>query len=305
MRPDVNIKDYYLAFLTNIKNDIKTYKKEIDYHNKVKAKQEEYLISHKDIYKTKFNITFDNYNEELFKKVNSLLMNENNKVNIFYLSQIAKLKYTLDSIANYKKLINMINNRKDIKFRKFESYVNKYYNAVHKHVIQGRGYKFSNGIGIFAICRWKNNNNHKSRTLDYAATKQKKAELIAAGKKLYDKKEADWYARRNIPYDGIDYRVYIDSSHRYEIDIYRSKLFINRNHNFEHTEYINSKFRNMTYQQLANICKTDDEIANLPCDINYKFHIYLINNPSNYINYIRNYEQDPYKYGAHNRQNRQ
>lgn len=297
MTPDVKIRDYYLIFLSNADKDIKAYNKEIEYYNGVKDKQLGIIESFRSKYTDIFNINIDNLTEAA-KIANNLIRAEENTINTFYLRQIIKYDFAVNKINEYTNMITLANKRKSMKFREYETYVSNYYNKVHKFVLQGFGYKYGDGIGTLCICRWKRR-GEKSK-IDYNATNKRKKELLALGKKLYDKSEAAWYKQHNIPYDGIDFRVFKKDTHIYLIDIIKSKLFTNRNHVFEHTEYVNAKFKGMSYVEMADICDNIDDIVNLPVDLRYKLNIYLHKDPSNYILYIRNTDEDAYKHGAHN-----
>ena len=192
---------------------------------------------------------------------------------------------------------------KDIKFNTYRKYITAYYNKVHKCVLEGMGYKFSYGIGTYVINHWKLDTTrikHKIH-LDYAATNAKKKELISKGIKLYDDKEAAWYAARHIPYDAVDYRVYKEDTNWYEFTFIKSSIFRSSNLDYQRTEYVASKYRGMSYIQMANqLCNTLDDIYNLQVDIKYKLNILLYKYPTKYLNYVRNAEQCKYKRGAHN-----
>lgn len=297
MTPDVKIKDYYLAFIANAERDIQVYKDELEYYNNLKSKQLEFITINKDKYVELFKIYIEDENVAT-KRADHLIKNEDDPNRRFLLSQISKLGFTRKRIAQYEQMIRLARLRKNIRFVDYQTYVSNYYTKVHKFVLQGYGYEYNYGIGTLCICRWKVKS--KKPKVDYNATNANKAFLLAQGKKLWDKGEAQWYAERGLPYDGIDYRVYLKVSHLYQIMIVKSKLFKNNAHKFEHTEYIHRKFKGMSYKEMADICKDIDDIANFQVDLKYKLNMYLHKNPSNYVLYIRNDEQDRYQYGAHN-----
>ena len=298
MRPDVKIRDYYYNFISTAKRDIIEYQKELSYYNKVKEKQLELINASKTDYINLFKIYIEDENIAI-KRAELLIKTEVDPIKRFLLSHITKYAHICSKIKEYTNMIVLATKRKDIKFRDYETYIFNYYNKVHKFVLQGFGYKYTNGIGVLCICRWKRK-EHRNKYIDYNETNKRKKELLAAGKKLYNKNEAAWYAARGIPYDGVDYRVYKHDSHIYIIDIVKSKLFTNRNHIFERTEYVNTKLKGIGYKGLADMCKDLDEISVLPVDLRCKLNMLLYKDPSNYIRYIRNDEQDYYKHGAHN-----
>ena len=99
---------------------------------------------------------------------------------------------------------------------------------------------------------------------------------------------------RNIPYDGVDYKVYKNDSHYYEFTIIHSKLFTNRSIDYDRTEYINAKYRGLSYDKIAEYCNSLDDIANLQVDIKVKLNILLYKDPAKYLNFIRNAEREKY-----------
>jgi len=309
MCPDVKLKDYYVNFILNAKTDI------IKYNNKIKLLQEErqklfdYIVDNKDYYYDNFNIKLNNYTKEIIEKTYNTERTLINKCNVYikdeidstkriYLYKLISYCNVLYEIHNLNTMIALANKRKNIKPREYQRLIGKYYKQVHKEILQGFGYKFNYGIGIFCICRWKvNDTKSNNQKLDYYATNKNKKELLAKGKKLFNPIEAKWYADRNIPYDGIDYRVYKKVTHLYDINIIRSKLFTYRNHIFEHAEYVKYTLRGKSYTDMANECETLDDIVNYPVDIRYKLNMWLYKDPSNYILYIRNNEQDRFESG--------
>ena len=61
----------------------------------------------------------------------------------------------------------------------------------------------------------------------------------------------------------------------------------------------------MSYTRMAEeLCKKEDDIYNLQVDIKYKLNILLYKDPTKYLNYVRNAEQDKNKYRADHRQDR-
>lgn len=298
MGADVKLKDYYLSYISNAKKDIQTYTAELNFYRKLRDKQHEFLTTNSDKYKQYFNINLDNYDTAI-ERAELLIKDETDSNKRFYLSQLTKLKITNIRCREYSQMIALAYKRKSIKFRQYEKYVVDYYDKVHKFMLQGFGYTYNFGIGTICICRWKTSKTSKP-IIDYYATNLKKTELTKLGKKLWNKYEAEFYEARGIPYDGIDYRVYRKDDHIYEFHIINSKLFSRRNHTFKHTDYVNLKFRGLSYVQMADMCKDLDEICAMSVDIRYKLNMVLYKDPASYILFIRNSEQDRYEYGAHN-----
>lgn len=314
MLPDITIKGYYLQFIHDAKIDIIKYKENLETVYKLKEQLYNYIENNQIILKDYFNINLHDieiewnhkqYNpkEYLYNIIIVLLRNTIEHPHRIVLLQLAKYCNILRNENKYNKLIELANKRKDIKFNTYRKYITIYYNKVHKCVLQGMGYKFGYGIGTYVINHWKLDQSRiKNKThLDYAATNAKKKELIAKGIKLYDDKEAAWYAARHIPYNAVDYRVYKDNTDWYEFTFIKSEIFKSNNLEYQRTEYVATKYRGMSYIKMAeNLCHTEEDIYNLQVDIKYKLNILLYKDPTKYLNYIRNAEQCKYKRGAHN-----
>jgi hypothetical protein len=309
MLPDITINDYYLQFIHDAKSDIAKYKEKLELTIKVREEVYKYIIDNKDILSSVFNINLDNCKKELVDKeynsseylynvVIKLLQNIDEHPNKIVLLQVTKYCNLLRIEHHCHKLIELADKRKDIKFSQYRKYITSYYNKVHKCVLQGMGYKFGSGIGTYIINHWKLDVNRMKNKLhiDYAATNAKKRELLAQGKKLYDDKEAAWYAARHIPYNAVDYRVYRENTDWYEFTIIKSAIFSTTNLEYQRTEYIAQKYRGMSYTQMADeLCKNEEDIYNLQVDIKYKLNIMLYKDPTKYLNFVRNAEQCKYK----------
>lgn len=315
MLPDIKLKDYYLQFIYNAKKD------NIEYNNNLKEiinKKDivyDYLLKNKDNILNTFNIDLDNYNiewndktyntsENLYQCCIKLLNAIDEHPNKEYIIQLCKYCNLLRAEHNNNRLISLTNKRKNMKLGDYRKYVNKYYSAVHKCVLEGNGYKFSNGIGTYIINKWKlDKDKIKNKPkIDFAATNAKKKELLDKGIKLYDEKEAAWYKARHIPYDGVDYRVYKEDTDWYEITFINSTVAKSYNLDYQHTEYVAAKYRGMSYMTMAEkLCNSIEDIYSLQVDIKYKLNILLYKYPIKYLNFIRNDEQSKYKYRENNR----
>lgn len=291
MTPDINIKDYYLKFIHNAENDKCKYEEELKTITELKNNLEQYLYKHEDEILKEFNITIDtikNDYESIDKNIEQLTTNYTG--NRTLLLQITKYGKYIEKENKINKQIELLDKRKSLKFREFQNIVNKYYMQVHKCLLEGMGYKYKYGIGTYCINYWKlSKNSIKKKVLDFAATRAKKKELMEKGIKLYDDNEAAWYEARGIPYDGVDYRVYVDKTHFYEFNFKKSRLSRTVPYNYERTEYVSSKYKKMTQQEIADtFCKDIDDIYPLQLDIKYKLNILLIKDPTKYLNFVRN-----------------
>lgn len=318
MTPDIKFKNFYLQFINDAKSDYVKYKDLLKTSEDIKEDLYNTILKNKDIIKDIYNINLDNYNlewinksynpdESLYKKVFKTYQTLDDDENKTHLLQLIKYCHALNRVNKFSKLMELTNKRKNLKFGEYRTIVSNYYNKVHQCVLEGNGYKFAKGLGVYCINYWKlDSNNIKKKVLDYAASNARKKELIARGVKIYDQKEADWYKARNIPYNAIDYRVFKDDDHWYEITFINSKLFKNtRAMDYKHTEYIIAGYRGMSYTQIADeFVNTIDDIYTLQVDIKYKLNILLYKYPTKYLNFIRNVEQRKYKHREDYRKNR-
>lgn len=315
MIPDINLKGYYLQFINNAQLDIDNYNKSIEDTEKIKENLHDYISEHADVLKAKYSIDLNKFGkewiykvyndaEQLYTKVIKLVNVISDESIRIVLIQIVKYCNALKSLNKYEKLIKLAKVRSTIKFGTYTKYVMNYYNGVHKVLLQGMGYRYLGGIGTFSINFWKIDPSKakKTKRIDFAATNLRKKELLAQGKTLYDDKVAAWYKARNIPYDGVDYRIYKDESHFYDFAFMRSTLFTSSSVDYKRTEYVGAKYRGMSYTKISDDhCNSIDDICNLQVDIKYKLNILLHKDPTKYLNFIRNAEQCKYKRGAHSR----
>lgn len=309
MVTDVQLKDFYLQFIYNAKSDIQSYNEDLEkiiYDKKIVRK---YLEDKVDILKDCFDINLNdiktewvdaqyNSKEYLYNLAIVALRNIGEHPHKIVLIQLSKYCTLLRNENKYKKLIELATKRNKLKLRDYKRYVNAFYIKVHKCLLEGNGYKFAYGIGTYVINHWKLDGDKikKRYILDYAATQAKKKELLEKGIKLYDEKEAAWYAARHIPYDAVDYRVWRNDTDWYEFAFIDSTISKNYPLDHKHTEYVNSKYRGLGYKIVADtICKNEEDIYNIQADLKYKLNMLLYKYPNKYMNYVRNAEQDKYK----------
>lgn len=314
MIPDIDLKGYYLQFISNAKVDIAKYNESLITTKEVKEKLYEYIDNHKQDIVKSFSIDVTNFNKEwvnkeynsaetLYNKVVKLANNITEHKDKIHILQVIKYCNILRIENKYIVGIELANKRKAIKFSVYSKYVVAYYNKVHKCVLEGMGYKFGYGIGTYCINHWKIDpaRGKKTKRVDFAATAARKRELIAQGAELYDDKLAAWYKQRNIPYNGVDYRVYKNENHFYEFTFIKSDIFTSSSLEYKRTEYVANKYRGMSYTDMADkLCNKPEDVYTLQVDIKYKLNIILHKDPTKYLNFIRNAEQCKYKRGAHN-----
>lgn len=315
MTPDINTKGFYLQFITNAKKDIESYKESIEANGEVKEQLYNYIATKKDLILNDFNIDLDNYEKEwidkqyttaetLNEKVRKIVYTLSDHPNRIILLQVIKYCAALKQEYKYNRLIILAHKRKNIKYGEYVKYITAYYNKVHECVLNGMGYKYSYGIGVFVINYWKLDRSKlfKTRMVDFAATAAAKKEILDKGLIPYDEKEADWYKMRNLPYHGVKYKVYKEDNHYYEFTFIKSDIFTRSSLQYKKVEYVATKYRGMGYEKMAEVlCPKIEDVYNLQVDIKYKLNIILHKDPTKYLNFIRNEDQLKYKRGAHSR----
>ena len=314
MIPDIKINNYYYQFIYNAKVKLAKYNESLKTIKENKEKTYNFINENKERINILLKINLNDYTDEwIYKKYNkdeklykwSLngIYNNINRLARPYIFEIAKYCDLLNKENDCINQINYYTKCKNLKNTEYKKIISKFFNKVHACVLEGNGYKFSNGIGTYIINHWKisDTSKVKKRCIDYAATNAKKKKLLAQGKKLYDDKEATWYEARHIHYDGVDYRVYKDYTDYYEFTFINSSLVKVNTFEYQRTEYVINKYRGMSYTQIAdNFCKTKEDIYNLQVDIKYKLNILLYKYPINYTNFIRNADENKYQYRAYN-----
>lgn len=307
MLPDIKIKEFYLRYVFNAKRDIEKYQSLlIDIRGSINELYS-YIQDYKESLNDNFRIILEEYDtewnkkeynesENLYKDITRIIKSVENPNNRSLLVQLIKYCFKLKEEYNTKRLIHIAGIREKLTLKDYKAYVNKYYMGVHKAILNGFGYHFQGGIGTYIINYFKIDNPTK-KAIDYAETNRRKKEIIAKGLKPYDDREAAWYKARNIPYDGVEYRVYLDNKFYYEFTFLNSKIFKKKELDYQRTEYVHLKLRGMSYKEMADkLCNNIDDIVNLNVDIKYKLNILLYKYPEKHLNFVRNAEQSKYKY---------
>lgn len=297
MLPDVVLNDYYYKFIDSNKARIRELNKKINALVANKSESYKYLTDNIDAIKEIVDIDLrkceeyvDNTYKDNMKSRNAALrFIKNNNDTAKKILVIAILKYC-SILTNEHKYNEELNTRKDylkLNYIQYKDIASKYYNKVHKVLLQGYAYKFSSKLGSFVINRWNLSEDAKP-VIDYNESNKRKKKIIAAGKKPYSEVEARYYKEHGLEYNGIPYVVYKTMDKWYEFRFIGRRETAPKYMEFQRTEYINAKFRGMTHQEMADaFCKTEEDIYNFPVDIKVKLNILLYKNPSAYLNFIR------------------
>lgn len=253
-----------------------------------------YLSSYKEFEENKY------INGKFYREINSKLIKGDEilttlKARILSLVKSQKQIYELEKqIQYYDILLN-------ISLKEYAKIIEKFYTEVHKQLIlEGKGYAFEGRLGWICINRCHLVN--KAPKLNSMATKKRKEQLLAEGKRLFNKEEAEWCQANGIEYDGVDYRVWLDSEYCYEIPLIGCTLENGRKYKFTTTDYRNYKLRGKTNEQLIEECDNDiDKICELKVDMRTKLNLCVKADNGLYLKYIRNEGQKPLKDGKTHR----
>lgn len=217
-------------------------------------------------------------------------------------AQLFKLADTQKKIYKLKQSIEFCDKMLSLSSRDYSTIVRYFFSIVHKKLIlEGCAYKYGGNIGAVFI-----NRVHKKRrgrpTLDFAATKKRKEELLAQGKKLFNKEEADWCEANGIEYTGVDYRVYLENEYFYEIVFSKSHLEGIDDFDFSPANYRSARLGSMTNQDIIKECNYDlNKICEVPCDLRTKLTLCDTVDKTLYTNFIRNENQTTYRTAKANR----
>lgn len=302
----INTKYYYQLMISNCKkaND-NNIKKLEDINKELKILYED-IKDRVDVYEKEFNTDITKYEEfksnkyitgEFFRVTKGLLINKKGnyelKGDLFDLYNLAKTQKVINNIEREIKFNEKLIN---IEYKDYNKLIKTYYTEVQRQLIlEGNAYHFEGSLGMIFINRCKV--RKRKPTIDYAATKKRKAELAAQGKRIYNKEEAEWCKERNINYDGVDGRVYQDIEYIYEIPLVNCRLQNCKDVKFTPTDYISAKFRGKTYNDIIEACHHNiNEICNADLDIKKKLKLCNEVNKILYTKYIRHENQESYKF---------
>jgi len=204
---------------------------------------------------------------------------------------VYNLAKTQKDIVDTNKTIDFCNKLLNITLKEYNNLLKLYYTEVQKKLIlDGYGYVFAGMTGWICInrCHIIKRKPH----IDFKATKERKAKLLAEGKKLYNKEEAEWCKANGIEYKAEDGRVYQTVEYVYEFPLLDSKVKDGANLKFTTSDYRSSKIRGKTNADLFREANGDkNEICNIDVDIRTKLYLCLEADDTLYNKFIRNETQ--------------
>lgn len=310
MYPDVNNRDYYKKFIADCDSNIKILTEKLEEIENSIKETKEFLNENIDRIKNA-NVDIDKYPSEwngiydkenkLFNRVDNLLKRANAD-NGFILKQLYKYCTLLKQKHEVAYNIELNKRGKRLNYNQWQTHVSNYYYTVHKCVLQGYTYAFGYGIGDLLITVHQNKNN--SKVLNYVATQRVKKRLLEQGKRLWNEQEAAEYEERNEEYDGVDYRVFKSDRVIYKINIYNTSCIRNNKKRFKTGHYVNRKMWKYTYDEIAELVKTKEDIYYMPCNLRTKLMVLLKNFPAEHIKF-HSYTDEKYHDRTYYRKNRQ
>lgn len=239
----------------------------------------------------------------LYDKILKLYKEDNNS----YKKHLIVLIRFFSSIKNihiYNNKLRVLESRSIMSYKEYRTYVKLYYTQVHKEVLEGNAYKYSNNIGTFFINRaTRKGNKQFNKYIDYKKTRENKERLMKEGKILYNHKDALEYAKKGLDYNGVNYIEYLNNDVFYQFVLTNSKVKYITFTKFEHSEYVNTKYNTLYIDELKLLAKTKEEVYNLDMNLRYKLNILLKIDPTIYVKYIRTDEQTAYNNRKINRKN--
>lgn len=295
LRPDIDMRDYFNTFINNILVNKSREQAKLDKINTNIDEIYQYLTPRKGIIADKYNIRLDEYSEfndkiandslELFSDVNKIYKHIDINEDKTDIIQLIKLVNFFNTKKEIQDKINYYEKCSNINKIQFRDIVSEYYYTVHKFLLLGYGYKYMGGIGTFLINRFRNN---KAREfIDFRQTAINKQAIIDAGKELYNDEEAKIAKANNEEYKGIKYIAYKEIREANKFVFIKSKYWKGYKYIFMLADYINPKYRNLSLEDIAKVCGTEENVYNAQIGIRYKAKILSLINPASSIRFYR------------------
>ena len=196
-------------------------------------------------------------------------------------------------IEDCKKTIDFCNKILNITLKEYNNLLKLYYTEVQKKlIIDGYGYVFAGMTGWICINRC--HITKKTPHIDFKATKERKAKLLAEGKKIYNKEEAEWCKVNGIEYKAEDGRVFQNIDYVYEIPLLECKLPKGNSIKFKTADYRGTSVRGKRNEDLLKESNGDkNKICEYDVDIRTKLYLCLEADDTLYNKFIRNENQKP------------
>lgn len=301
---DTTLRDTYIQFIRKADREVGNIKRKLNRLSISKDKCYEYLTPRKGIIADNLHIELDNYDmftngvydEEsgLVKLCNAILRGNVNNVYRTDVIQLVKLcsilKNEYDSIKNLEYSKYKLN----LTFTQYRNYLFNYFCKVHKVLLDGDAYKFTQGIGTCFIFRFKFS---KDSCVDFNETNKAKQRLIEQGLTPYSAPDAKYCEENGLEYDGVQYVVKKNLTYGYKLKFARIRgRNYSKHDNFyvvEHISYRHTKYRNMSNDDvIKNYNITEKDIPDMQLDLRSKLALLIKINPGISLRYNRKYGKD-------------
>lgn len=183
----------------------------------------------------------------------------------------------------------------------YKAIIKTYYEKVQRFLIlDGYGYRFEGKLGWLCFNRVLNTG---SKICDFQGTRRRREQLIAEGKQIWNKDEAEFCEKNGIPYDAVDPRVYRQPDAWYEFCLCQSHIPNGKSLKVEAIDYRDTSVRKLTNAEIVERCHGNtDEIMNISMGLKVKLTLCLDADKTLYTKYIRNEGQTKSYYAAYSRQ---
>lgn len=298
----IGLKDYYKSMISYYTEQIEKAEQEHDtltselnvLYDEIKEKKEVYANDYK-IYIFKYKEIAQNkyIDGSLLRFAKTAYINKKEEykltVELYHLLRYAKLQ---EKIYNLEKEIAFYHKLTSLNCKQYTNILRIYYRQVHRFMIlNGYGYSFMGDIGWTCINRCHIKRSFK-KLIDFQATKEREKQLLAEGKKIYNKDEAEWCLRNGIEYNAEDKRVFKEDEYVYEVPLIDCRLPKGTSFKMELINYRGVDTKGKLYADLLKECNNDtSKICDLDIDLRTK--IVLCNKVDKllYTNFVRNEHQ--------------
>lgn len=213
-----------------------------------------------------------------------------------YAVDLRKIYEETEKIKLYDKMINL-------PLKEYKRIVKVYYNAVERELIlKGYGYRLEDKLGWICINRVLNTG---AKICDFEATRQNKKRLIAEGKQIYNKDDAEYCRKHGIEYNAVVATVYKADEVWYEYCLLGSRVK-GRSLCFKAMDSKDGKLRPYSNEDLLKLTNYDvNKIMDLDLSMKHKLALCIQADKTLYTKFIRNEEQKTSLFGTYSRKSRQ
>ena len=291
---DIDIKQHYSNFINKSKVELYKIEEELKKVEFELENKHQYLFARKEEIASTIGLILDDYAEftdkefvsksPLTRKTAYYKTKYKNTDTYVYLIIVTNYCRTLAKRNDLLESKYLAEIKVNLTFAEYQKYLFDYYSKVHEVLLNGEAYK-TRITGSLHIDRYKF--KHPVR-IDLKETGKNYRKIIKSGGLPFNQAEADWCTEHGYEYEGIKYKVNHILNYAYKIRCtdYGTKHKIKID--FIPSNYINIKYRNLTYQEIIdNYCKTLEDIYRLQVCLRVKLKLLLLKFPGMYVNFVR------------------